>query len=98
MRFDARIEQDPDRVWAVLTDVNTIPDWSPAVQEAHFDGAHRHLRTAEGTLNALVITKNDEPQQSRHRRAQDSGRSAPGRRRCSSVVDRQPRSSCSGWC
>ena len=50
LRFDTRVAQDPDRVWAVLTDVSTIPEWFPAVQEARFDGVHRHLRTPEGTL------------------------------------------------
>ncbi|WP_217185639.1 SRPBCC family protein [Streptomyces sp. AC495_CC817] len=58
-RFDARVAQDPDRVWAVLTDVSRIPQWFPAMQEAHFDGTHRHLTTAEGTLNSLVVTKDD---------------------------------------
>ncbi|MER5791473.1 SRPBCC family protein [Streptomyces sp. NPDC059627] len=60
LRFDTRVEQDPDRVWAVLTDVNTIPQWFPAVREAYFDGVHRHLSTPQGTLKALVVTKNDE--------------------------------------
>ncbi|MCI3270689.1 MULTISPECIES: SRPBCC family protein [Streptomyces] len=60
LRFDTRVEQDPDRVWTVLTDVRTIPDWFPAVLEARFDGEYRHLRTPEGTLKALVVTKNDE--------------------------------------
>jgi hypothetical protein len=58
-RFDTRVAQDPDRVWAVLTDVNTIPQWFPAVQEAHFDGTHRHLTTAHGTMKSLVVTKDD---------------------------------------
>ncbi|MDW8804178.1 SRPBCC family protein [Streptomyces scabiei] len=58
-RFDTRVAQDPDRVWAVLTDVGMIPQWFPAVQEAHFDGTHRHLTTAEGTLKSLVVTKDD---------------------------------------
>ncbi|WP_329296698.1 SRPBCC family protein [Streptomyces pseudovenezuelae] len=58
-RFDTRVPQDPDRVWAVLTDVSKIPQWFPAVQEAHFDGTHRHLSTPEGTLKSLVVTKDD---------------------------------------
>ncbi|MGW4912749.1 SRPBCC family protein [Streptomyces sp. NPDC004270] len=60
LRFDIHVEQDPDRVWAVLTDVHTIPQWFPAVREAHFDGVHRHLRTPEGMLKALVVTEDDE--------------------------------------
>ncbi|MER7922366.1 SRPBCC family protein [Streptomyces sp. NPDC096057] len=60
LRFDTRVTQDPDRVWAVLTDVSMIPAWFPAVQEAHFDGVHRHLITPEGKLKAIVVTKNDE--------------------------------------
>lgn len=60
LRFDTQVKQAPEHVWAVLTDVNTIPEWFPAVQEARFDGVHRVLRTAEGTLKALVVTKNDE--------------------------------------
>ncbi|MDH6513950.1 hypothetical protein M2164_000423 [Streptomyces sp. SAI-208] len=60
-RFDTRVAQDPDRVWAVLTDVSMIPQWFPAVQEAHFDGTHRHLRVPGGaTMKSLVVTKNDE--------------------------------------
>ncbi|MEV7981256.1 SRPBCC family protein [Streptomyces sp. NPDC086519] len=59
-RFDTRVAQDPDRVWAVLTDVNLIPQWFPAVREAHFDGVHRHLSTPEGTLKSLVVTRDDE--------------------------------------
>ncbi|MDN0198957.1 SRPBCC family protein [Streptomyces sp. S.PNR 29] len=59
-RFDTRVDQDPDRVWAVLTDVSMIPRWFPAVKEAHFDGTHRHLTTAQGTVKSLVVTKDDE--------------------------------------
>ncbi len=33
-RCDTRVEPDPDRVWAVLTDVCLIPQWFPAVREA----------------------------------------------------------------
>ncbi|MFF4655472.1 SRPBCC family protein [Streptomyces sp. NPDC001381] len=58
-RFDTRVAHDPDRVWAVLTDVSMIPQWFPAVQEAHFDGTHRRLTTAESTLKSLVVTKDD---------------------------------------
>ncbi|MFG2957527.1 SRPBCC family protein [Streptomyces sp. NPDC048291] len=60
MRFDTRLAQEPDQVWAVLTDVNTIPEWFPAVREARFDGEYRHLRTPEGTLKAVVVTKDDD--------------------------------------
>ncbi|MGW0651625.1 SRPBCC family protein [Streptomyces umbrinus] len=60
LRFDTRVEQDPDRVWAVLTDVSKIPEWFPAVKEACFDGVHRHLRTPDGQLKAVVVTENDE--------------------------------------
>ncbi|MFI0539617.1 SRPBCC family protein [Streptomyces sp. WSLK1-3] len=60
-RFDTRVAQDPDRVWAVLTDVSMIPQWFPAVQEAHFDGTHRHLRGPGGmAMKSLVVTKDDE--------------------------------------
>ncbi|WP_460073037.1 SRPBCC family protein [Streptomyces sp. YKOK-I1] len=58
-RFDTRMTQDPDQVWAVLTDVTRIPEWFPAVQEAHFDGEYRHLRTSEGQLKSRIVTKDD---------------------------------------
>ncbi|MEU0425240.1 SRPBCC family protein [Streptomyces canus] len=60
LRFDTRVEQDPDHVWAVLTDVSKIPEWFPAVKEARFDGVHRHLCTPDGQLKAVVVTENDE--------------------------------------
>lgn len=59
-RFDTRVAQDPDSVWAVLTDVSKIPDWFPAVKEATFDGTHRRPSTPEGTMKSLVVTKDDE--------------------------------------
>ena len=59
-RFDTRVVQDPDHVWSVLTDVSAIPQWFPAVREAHFDGTHRHLSTRDGRLRSLVVTENDE--------------------------------------
>jgi Polyketide cyclase / dehydrase and lipid transport len=60
LRSDVRVQQDPDHVWAFLTIVEKIPEWLPAVQEAYFDGVHRHLRTPGGDVKALVVTKDDD--------------------------------------
>src|SRR5262245_17290726 len=58
-RFDTRVRQAPDEVWALLTEVSTIPQWFPGVEEASFDGTHRILQTERGTMRSLVVT-NDE--------------------------------------
>lgn len=56
-RFHTRVPAAPDAVWAVLTDVDLIPDWFPGIEKATFDGTHRHLKLADGgTLTAQVVT------------------------------------------
>lgn len=56
-RFHARVPADPDAVWAVLTDVDRIPEWFPGIEKATFDGTHRILTLSDGgTLTAQVVT------------------------------------------
>jgi hypothetical protein len=56
-RFHTRVAATPDEVWAVLSDVDTIPDWFPGIASARFDGQFRVLQLSNGgTLRARVIT------------------------------------------
>lgn len=59
-RFHTRVPATPDQVWAVLSDVDRIPDWFPGVDRAEFDGRVRVLSLSDGgTLRAAVVT--DDP-------------------------------------
>ena len=56
-RFHTRVPAAPDAVWAVLTDVDLIPDWFPGIEKATFDGTHRVLALTDGgALTAQVVT------------------------------------------
>lgn len=60
-RFHTRVPTPPDEVWKVLCDVDTIPDWFPAVRKATFDGTHRILELMDGgRIKARVVTSDDE--------------------------------------
>lgn len=57
LRFHVRTPATPDEVWSVVTDVSLIPSWFPGVVDATFDGEHRHLTLADGSvLRAQVVT------------------------------------------
>lgn len=56
-RFHTRVPAAPDAVWAVLSDVQTIPQWFPGIDSAVFDGEFRILQLSNGgTLRARVVT------------------------------------------
>lgn len=60
-RFHTRVPATPDEVWAVLTDVDRIPEWFPGVAAARWDGEHRILSLRHGgTLRARVVTQDDD--------------------------------------
>lgn len=60
-RFHTRVTTAPDKVWAVLTDVDLIPQWFPGIVTAVFDGEHRILTLGDGTtLRARVVTMDPE--------------------------------------
>lgn len=57
LRFHTRVPASPDTVWKTLSDVKTIPDWFPGIENAVFDGVHRVLTLAGGgVLMARVVT------------------------------------------
>lgn len=56
-RFHTRVSESPDQVWAVLSDVDLIPEWFPGIARAVFDGEFRILTLVDGTtLRARVVT------------------------------------------
>lgn len=60
-RVHTRVPTPPDEVWAVLRDVDTIPQWFPGVDKATFDGTHRSLELSDGgRITARVVTSDDE--------------------------------------
>lgn len=59
-RYDTRLAQAPDEVWAVLTDARTIPDWFPTVRAVREEDGVRFLTIDSGaTLRAEVVTRDE---------------------------------------
>jgi carbon monoxide dehydrogenase subunit G len=57
---DVRIQRQPDDVWAVVGDYESIPTWLPVITEAKVQGNERVCQMGDqGTLREEILSRDD---------------------------------------